>query len=381
MIAADALQFSAWVAPAVDGVDDAASVVLGPTIVVMPDGSRTKLTEREALAVPWRCTGGSVSIGPRECSALAWPDAVAARSIGQALWLTDGQCLVGTPELRADDAAAGTIRWRAGPIVQDIPLSGVRAWTAASVAPPTGSVDADRVTLRNGDIVEGLVTRLGADVTIDVDGAPRTVDAELVSSVQFVEAGGAPAAAPRLRLWRDDGTIIDVESLERDGTMLRIALPATPTGATPMLRWRIDELLGLSTPALSLGGLALRSQGAPAVVLPGMQPEVRMQGPGRLGSMDATLLGPGSWSMSIASQGMLIGEAIVPDRVRAIADHSLVIRQAGVELARIEARTCPCGIRVPTAPGTVEFELVPGKAGPVGCMVELVDLVQVTTAP
>lgn len=72
---------------------------------------------------------------------------------------------------------------------------------------------------------------------------------------------------------------------------------------------------------------------------------------------------------------------IIPDRVRAIGDHALVLRQAGVELARIEARSDVRSFRVDVKPGAVDLELVPGKAGPVGCMVEVVDLVQVSAAP
>jgi hypothetical protein len=38
-------------------------------------------------------------------------------------------------------------------------------------------------------------------------------------------------------------------------------------------------------------------------------------------------------------------------------------------------------MRVIVKPGTVDFELVPGKAGPVGCVMELADLVFITAAP
>ena len=85
--------------------------------------------------------------------------------------------------------------------------------------------------------------------------------------------------------------------------------------------------------------------------------------------------------MPIATDGVLVSQVLVPDRVRALADHALVVRQAGVELATIEARSNMRSMRVPVKPGTVEFELVPGKAGPVGCVMDLADLVFIKAAP
>ena len=369
------------VSSATDDVDDPSTVVLGPTMAMARDGSVTRLSEQDALSMPWRCTAGSITIGSIEACALEWPMAIPSRGIGQALWLVDGQCLVGGPDPDAVGVAAGTIRWRAGSTVRDLPLSEVRAWTAAMAPVPSGVVDADRVILRNGDVLEGLVTTLGRTVEIEVGGELRGIDGELVSSVQFVEVGERPVRPAAVRVWIDDGTILDVASVERDGALVRMALPATPSVASPVVRVRIDQLLGVATPALSLAGLSMRGAGPSIGPVPGMEPSIDLQGPGRLGSMDATLLGPGMWSMPIEGAGVLVGQVRVPDRVRAIADHALVVRQAGVELSRIEVRSDARSLRVPVKPGVVEFELVPGKAGPVGCMVELVDLVQVSAAP
>lgn len=403
-----------------DDPDDASDLVLGTTILLRQDGSIMRIPERDALSVPWSGTAAGVSIGTERGCALAWPLAAAPRAISQAMWLADGQCLPGTVD-PGEPAEPGTVRWRAGPLLLTLPLSALRAWTAVGVDVPTGTLDADRVTLRNGDQVDGLVTSFGSTVTIDVDGAMRTIDDELIASVQFVQAADPSTTTNRLRVWVDDGAIIDAESIERDGTLLRLKVPV-PSSETPFqLRLRVDEVLGMATPALSRDGLILRTQGAvpsattgaasttggtgasvettdPSVTdgappapsgptpstwfeLPGIVPSVALAGPGRLGSMQALLRGPGSWSMPIATDGVLVSQVLVPDRVRAVADHVLVVRQAGVELARIEARSNVRSLRVPVKPGTVEFELVPGKAGPVGCVMDLADLVFIRAAP
>lgn len=299
------------------------------------------------------------------------------------------------------------VRWRAGPMLMSLPLSALRAWTAVGIDVPAGAIDADRVTLRNGDTVDGLVTSLGSTVTIDSNGTTRTFDDELIASIQFVQAGDAPADPGRLRVWIDDGAIIDADTVERDGTLLQLKVPLPGGDDTIQIRLRIDQVLGMATPALSRTGVSLRTQsagtglpgdsaagamaippstsstvdsdGAPASsmwsTLPGIMPSVDMAGPGRLGSMQAMLRGPGSWSMPITTEGVLVSQVLVPDRARSVADHTLVIRQSGVELARIESRSDTRSMRVPVKPGTVEFDLVPGKAGPVGCVMELVDLV------
>jgi len=390
-----------------DDTDDASDLVLGTTILLHQNGSIIRIPERDALSAPWAGTASGVSIGSAQGCALAWPLAVAPRAISQAVWLSDGQCLPGAVD-PGEAAEPGTVRWRAGPMLLTLPLSALRAWTAVGVDVPTGTRDADRITLRNGDTIDGLVTDFGTTVTIDVDGATRTIDDELIASVQFVQAADPPVTTDRLRVWVDDGAIIDADSIERDGTIVRLQVPMPSNKKMFKLRLRIDQVLGMATPALSRGGLAVRMQGAatsaasPAVpgasgstdgpsggsstpgawsTLPGIVPSLELSGPGRLGSMQALLRGPGSWSIPIAADGVLVSQVLVPDRVRAVADHALVVRQAGVELARIEARSDVRSMRVAVKPGTVELELVPGKAGPVGCVMELADLVFIKAVP
>ena len=390
-----------------DDPDGASDPVLGTTILLHQDGSIIRIPERDALSAPWTGTASGVSIGSSQGCALAWPLAMAPRAISQAVWLSDGQCLPGAVD-PGEAAEPGTIRWRAGPMLLTLPLSALRAWTAVGMDVPSGTRDADRITLRNGDTIDGLVTDFGTTVTIDVDGATRTIDDELIASVQFVQAADPPVTTDRLRVWVDDGAIIDADSIERDGTIVRLQVPMPSNEKMFKLRLRIDQVLGMATPALSRGGLAVRMQGAatsaasPAVpgasgstdgpsggsstpgawsTLPGIVPSLELSGPGRLGSMQALLRGPGSWSIPIAADGVLVSQVLVPDRVRAVADHALVVRQAGVELARIEARSDVRSMRVAVKPGTVELELVPGKAGPVGCVMELADLVFIKAVP
>ncbi|MBM4051450.1 MAG: hypothetical protein FJ270_01740 [Planctomycetes bacterium] len=376
------------------GPDDVADPLLGTTIMLRQDGSIVRLSESVALSVPWTGTASGVSIGNERGCALAWPLALAPRAIGQALWLADGQCLLGACDL-VEATKPGTIRWRSSSPLMTIPLSAVRAWTAAGVDVPTDTIDADRITLRNDDTVDGLVTDLGSTVTIDVDGVKRTIDVELIASIQFVQAADAPATRDRLRVWVDDGSIIDAESIEREGTLLRLSVPVPAGEKMSTLRLRIDQVLGLATPALSRDGLVLRNLGvSPASTtgspppgspawssLPGIIPSVELTGPGRLGWMQAVLRGPGSWSLPIVTDGVLVSRVLVPDRARPVADHALVVRQAGVELARIEARSETRSMRVAVKPGTVELDLVPGKPGPVGCVMELADLVFIRAAP
>ena len=402
-----------------DDPDDGDELVLGTTILLHPDGSIVRIPERDALSVPWIGTASGVSIGNEHGCALAWPLAMAPRAMSQAMWLADGQCLPGAVDPGAA-AEPGTVRWRAGPMLMSLPLSALRAWTAVGVDAPADTIDADRITLRNSDTVDGLVTNFGSSITIDVDGQVRTFEDELIASVQFVQAADPPAATGRVRVWVDDGAVIDAESIERDGTLLRLKVPVPSSETTLQLRLRIDQVLGVATSALSRDGLVVRMQGsatstatsaAPSAAsstdssatpstpggvntsaadssrmkawstLPGIMPSLELIGPGRLGSMQALLRGPGSWSIPIAADGVLVSQVLVPDRVRTLADHALVVRQAGVELARIEARSDVRSLRVVVKPGTVELELVPGKAGPIGCVMNLADLVFIKAAP
>ncbi|MBM4110418.1 MAG: hypothetical protein FJ254_03545 [Phycisphaerae bacterium] len=367
-----------------DDPDGASDPVLGTTILLHQDGSIVRIPERDALAAPWIGTASGVSIGPEQGCALAWPLVTTPRVIGQAMWLADGRCFPGALD-PVEKPAAGTIPWRAGPMLMTLPLSSLRAWTAVGVDLPTGTLDADRITLRNGDTVDGLVTDFGSTVTIDVDGTTRTFDNELIASVQFVQAADAPTVPRTLRVWVDDGAIIDAESMERDGTLLRLKVQVPSGNEVFQLRLRVDQVLGVATPALSRDGLVLRTLNATTGTtwsnLPGIAPSMECTGPGRLGSMQAILHGPGVWSMPVTASGVLVSQVLVPDRVRAVADHALVVRQAGVELSRIEARSEVRWMRVAVKPGTVEFELVPGKAGPVGCVMELADLVVIRAAP
>ena len=254
-----------------DDTDDASELVLGTTILLHQDGSIIRIPERDALSAPWTGTASGVSIGSAQGCALAWPLAMAPRAISQAVWLSDGQCLPGAVD-PGEAAEPGTVRWRAGPMLLTLPLSALRAWTAVGVDVPTGTLDADRITLRNGDTINGLVTDFGTAVTIDVDGATRTIDDELIASVQFVQAADPPAANNRLRVWVDDGAIIDADSIERDGTLLRLKVPVPSSEKMFQLRLRIDQVLGMATPALSREGLAVRMQGAAPGAAPNLVP-------------------------------------------------------------------------------------------------------------
>ncbi|MFO0873521.1 MAG: hypothetical protein U0575_06065 [Phycisphaerales bacterium] len=118
----------------------------------------------------------------------------------------DGQRLPGRPELRQ-----GKLVWTH----QLLGMTAIDLEATRSIVfgPERGAPRADRtdvVLLANGDILEGIIDRLGANIDIvQGDGADArkvAVPLERVAAVALVAPAKAPAGA---RTWLADGTILD----------------------------------------------------------------------------------------------------------------------------------------------------------------------------
>ncbi len=361
--------------------DDYIEAVLGPTILVSADTAVTEVAESVAMSEPWVADADGILLGSRRAVAVAWPLTTAARSIAQALWFADGQCFPGGPT--NEDTTSGSVQWSSGSIIMEVPLSSLSAYTAAGVARPSGVVDADRVTLRNGDVVDGLITRFSGSITIDVGGNERTIERSLIASVQFVQPEAktpSPRTRARLRVWLDDGTIVDASRIERDGVTITLSADTVGLDRPTALRARVDQVLGIATQAVAWNGVTLRSSAATPSTTATVAPFIssyEVIGPRRLGLIDAQLRGPGQWFVGVPSAGALVFDVRTPESAQRLATHTLVVRQGGTELARVPASE-PRHLSVAVAAGDVELQLSAGASDGVACVTDLTDVLFVS---
>ncbi|MDX9912839.1 MAG: hypothetical protein RBS39_13525 [Phycisphaerales bacterium] len=137
--------------------------------------------------------------------------------------LVDGLRLPGLSGSNAiDDAAGESLAWNTpslGPIV--LALSDVRrvilqpsvdadGTPRQNDAPPTS----DRVSLTNGDVIEGFVARIGREVEIeDASGALRTIPTDRTSEIALANPG---RSATGMVVWLAGGSVVQVERIGQD---------------------------------------------------------------------------------------------------------------------------------------------------------------------
>jgi len=189
-------------------------------VVVMGDGSTLTgaVTTVDDAGVSLKADGAPARVVRwTECLGVFF-DGVEARGPvetgGSVAVLADGRRIPG----RAEANASG-MRWRQrwlGAI--ELPQSSVRWISFDGEAPATSIVDADVVRLRTGDRLEGFVSRLSDPLVIEPReaGSATHVPLSNVQSVAFVTAEVERDAARR-RVWLEDGTVIDAETVELNG--------------------------------------------------------------------------------------------------------------------------------------------------------------------
>jgi len=306
-----------------------------------------------------------------DCIALLNPQAKSqARSKGLLL-LADGQRFPGEAALNAKPQAE-TLAWnhpRLGRI--DVPFKLIQSvlLTAEAVAPAPGKTDV--VLLANGDKQEGFVTALGNPITLEVehDGQRQNIDIplNLVAAVTLVAPKQPPSGR---RIWFEDGTVIDVQSIAvGDDGFVRLTGSSLASGTLPT-GVGLSQIAAILLDPKGMIPLATltpsRVEGPPLrYVLP--KPQV-LDPNAPLGLSKIEIRGPlvVRYTLPVGCQ-RFTAEAELPREARQWGDYDLVIRTNDDEVFRshLNDATPTATINVPVTGRELTIELTQGAHGPI----------------
>lgn len=180
------------------------------------------------------------------------------------LRLADGQRFPGTlaGAFTSDDGAMRIVWKHARLGAIDVPLDRVAAMTLQAGTSLPSAQSADILQLANGDTIEGVVEGIGEVIVLEKDGQRREVPLERVAACAFVTT---PRPRERVRMWLDDGTVVDGSGVMpvSGGAVALTAPPVTPGRNVAVVQQ--DEIYGVS-----IGGDA----GPSAVPLAALAPAV-----------------------------------------------------------------------------------------------------------
>jgi hypothetical protein len=268
--------------------------------------------------------------------------------------LTDGQRFVGVPTLRPGTSDASKLpddtvffgHEKLGTLA--FPLDRVaRYWASVRSAPSTGarpfSGVSDSVLLVNGDRLEGLVTKLGLEVVVEVTpvgGAkpgvrqPATrIDCANVEMVNLVNPG-SPMRSLRVDL--TDGTVLAADSLAGDAQSGKLTFHAPAAGhdANPVTM-ELSQLAGVvpdPSMIVPLGSLPMGEQRPESGRLGASLARTLPDADSPLGAPDILLPGPMSVEWTIpAGIGSMLGYAQMDDRSFAWGDCVVIITVASAQ--------------------------------------------------
>ena len=98
----------------------------------------------------------------------------------------------------------------------DAPLDRVAGFSLQGGAPIPVAQASDVVRLANGDVVEGVVERIGEVFVIEQDGQRREIPVDRIAACGFVTS---PAPQLPVRVWQADGTVMDGTELKPVGDL------------------------------------------------------------------------------------------------------------------------------------------------------------------
>jgi hypothetical protein len=312
-----------------------------------------------------------------ECIALVNPSAkMRPRSTGLVI-LADGQRLPGELALGANpppDTLAWAHPWL-GRIDVPLDLISTALFNGNASAPPPAQLDV--VLLANGDHREGLILALGGDaITLEVErgGARQNIEIPLniTAAVTTVAPQKKPAATSK-RIWFDEGTVIDVQSIAvGDDGFVRLSGSALVSGTQPT-RVGLSQVAAILLDPLGMVPLASiapsRIEGPPTRYVLPRPVLVDPSAPLALSAID--FRGPivVRYMMPVGAQ-RFTAEAELPHAALALGDYELVIRSNDTEVSRtrLNAQTPRVTINVPLNSGggrELTIELVEGANGPI----------------
>jgi hypothetical protein len=298
--------------------------------------------------------------------------AAAVREQAGTLLLADGQRIHGELLLKG-----GAALWKSVWLPdRTITAEGMRA-IVLDGDPPAPATDADVVTLRNGDRVEGIVTAITATgASVERSGTKDVVQLpwDSMRAIAFV----APPSPPTgVRVWMADGSVIDAQRATwMNNDFLRVS--GTSTGPNPVTLPRnfVLGVRGAPGTAVPLGSLECTAVAASDGA--GMRYVHRAPsadgGEWALDAAPLTVEGPVLLRYAgVPSGGRFVARIERPVRVRTVGATELVLRAAGKELARqrFDAERSQAEWSVALPPGPFELELLAADGDPAGDLVVL----------
>ncbi len=282
---------------------------------------------------------GWQTIALEDCVALLNPQA-APRPPGSGglLTLADGQRFPGKA-LSGAPKTDGLFVWNHSRFGRmEVPLAWVRTVLLARDAAPAPPHDGDVLMLRNGDVVEGLITALGDPVTIELmsDDEPQSIDLPMdgITLVSMV----TPTLPPRgQRLWLRDGSVIDAAHvLLGDDGIVRLIDPRVvpgehrlPLSAITAVRFDPDAMTPFADLSpMRVEGPATRYEVPPPIALDKAPP---------LGLARVELRGPLTARYALSARAgelRFIAEAKRPVTASAWSDFELVLSDDQGEVFR-----------------------------------------------
>jgi hypothetical protein len=293
--------------------------------------------------------------------------------------LADGQRMPGEPALDAPpqtDVLAWQHPWL-GRV--DVPLKAIESvlLSADAIAPPAGEDDV--VLLANGDVQAGLVTAIGDPVSVEVGaGATRqTVDIPLARVVAIRMIAPRPAGDGR-RLWFNEGTVLDVQSLGvgDDGLVRMGGSALAPANPGQQRSVGIDEIAAILFDRQRLLPLALQTPSrieGPATRYTLPRP-LTVDPHAPLGLSAVELSGPITVRYVLpAGCERFIADAELPRAARAWGDCELIVRSDDQEVfhVRLNAAVPQASINVPLRGRELTIEIAAGVHGPIQDLIRL----------
>lgn len=295
-------------------------------------------------------------------------------STGPHLVMRSGDRLPGRPDL-----VEGELVWRHGWLGDfAVDLDGLRSIVLTPDAPSPAAVDADVVTLANGDRLEGFVVELGVDVVVEriEDGSTRRVPFERVARIDLVV--DSQAGAP-IRMWTRDGTSIALDGLrgtrgDGDDDESRLVAFSRRGGVgrgrsegvvfareLVAVAWRPGAIEPLSTLdwTMSPHGEAMDRSWIPA--------PVRIDEASPFGAATIEMTGPARFEARVPPGSILSASVELPPLMRRFGDLELRILDGDRERWRrdFSAISPQATIAIPIETGRLAIELGPGLRGPV----------------
>jgi hypothetical protein len=302
---------------------------------------------------------------------------------GQAeMVLADGQRMPGSlAGAFTDPDGAMRVVWKhLGLGAVDVALDKVAGFSLQGGTPIPQAQAADVLQLSNGDVVEGVVERIGESFVVEKDGQRREIPVDRIAACGFVTS---PATRMPVRVWQADGTVIDGTELRPVGGMaFALAAPGLLPGRS-LVVLSAEEMHGALVGARSaervvpLATLVPRVERSSDVVLATRAPSrpEPMDANAPLGIAALEVRGPVRLVYEVPKGSeRLVGQLSLLERLRPWAHAPVKVMQGTRELlgATLDAERSVVGLDIALDPdlagpdADVTIEIGEGQRGAIG---------------